>query len=61
MRKQRARYRASQPETIIPAQKPRRRWLKRLFGLAFLVGYAALMWYVVFPYIDQHFINQPAL
>jgi len=61
MSKQRARNRAVRPPGEATARKPKRRWLKRLFWLAFLMGYAALMWYVVFPYVDQHFVNQPAL
>jgi hypothetical protein len=29
--------------------------------LALLLGYAAVMWYVVFPWFDRTFVNQPAV
>ena len=39
----------------------RRPWMKRLIWLALLLGYAAVMWYFVFPWVDRTFINQPAI
>lgn len=55
-----ARYRATAPATLEPGPA-RRRWPRRLFWLALAIGYAALLWYVVFPWIDRTFVNRPAL
>lgn len=57
--KPRVRYRARPPA---PAdQGPGTRWVRRVVIVGLLLGYAALMWYVVFPYVDRTFVNQPAL
>lgn len=34
------------------------RWLAYL---VVVTGYVALMWYLVFPWVDKTFVNQPAL
>lgn len=59
--KPRARYRARPPSPAEEGRGARQRWVGRGVVVLLLLGYAALMWYVVFPYVDRTFVNQPAL
>jgi len=34
---------------------------RALLWLTLAVGYAALMWYIVFPWVDRHFVSRPTL
>jgi hypothetical protein len=40
---------------------PRARWARALVWLALVAGYVALMWFVVFPWVDRTFVSRPAL
>jgi hypothetical protein len=42
------------------AARPRRRLVRVAITLAIVLGYAALMWLVVFPWLD-HIVNRPAV
>lgn len=35
--------------------------LRWLVYLVIVAGYLALMWFIVFPWVDKTFVNQPAL
>lgn len=41
---------------LLPANRAQRIVVK----VAVLLGYAALLWFWVFPYLDRTFINRPA-
>jgi len=59
--KPKARYRAGIPPHTASAGRPRHRWRRLLILAVAIVIYAALLWYYVFPYVDQHFVNQPTI
>lgn len=40
---------------------PKKRGPRVVAYLAIVLAYAALMWFVVFPYVDRTFVNRPAL
>lgn len=40
---------------------PRRRGARTLVYLAMVLAYAALLWFVVFPWIDRTFVSKPTL
>jgi hypothetical protein len=40
---------------------PRRRWPRIAVIVAFILGYATILWYWVFPWLDRTFVNRPAL
>jgi cell division septal protein FtsQ len=37
------------------------RWARVGLWAAVVLGYIAIMWFVIFPWIDHTFINRPAL
>ena len=48
----------TQPTKRPPRERSRWRWV---VYLAVVAVYVALMWYLVFPWVDRTFVNQPAL
>lgn len=40
---------------------PRRRAGRIAVYLLLAIGYVALMWFLVFPWVDRTFVNRPAL
>lgn len=52
--------RAPAPKTP-PRFLPRARWARGLVYLAIALGYMAIMWFYVFPWVDRTFVNRPAL
>lgn len=40
---------------------PEGRWARVAFWTIVAAVYVALMWYVVFPWVDRTFVNRPAL
>ncbi|MCA1830847.1 MAG: hypothetical protein LC663_04970 [Actinobacteria bacterium] len=40
---------------------PQNRWARLAVYLFFAIAYAAVMWFLVFPWIDRTFVNRPAL
>jgi hypothetical protein len=40
---------------------PKRRWQRVTIYLVLTLGYAAVLWFYLFPYLDKTFINRPAL
>ena len=40
---------------------PRKRLPRFAIFLATTLGYAAILWYYVFPWLDRTFVNRPAL
>jgi len=56
-RKRKAARAPARPRRFLPTQ----RWARALIYLGIALGYMAIMWYWVFPWIDHTFINRPAL
>jgi len=40
---------------------PAKRWQRLLIWGVVAIGYTALMWFLVFPWVDRTFVNRPAL
>lgn len=40
---------------------PRKRATRLVVYVTLAIGYVALMWFVVFPWVDRTFVNQPSL
>lgn len=40
---------------------PKNRGRRIVMKLAIVLGYAAILWYWVFPWLDRTYINRPAL
>ena len=40
---------------------PAKRFPRYTILLAVTLGYAAILWYYVFPWLDRTFVNRPAL
>jgi hypothetical protein len=40
---------------------PSKRWQRVTTYVVVILGYAAVLWFYVFPYLDKTFINRPAL
>jgi hypothetical protein len=40
---------------------PRKRGARVLVYLALTLGYVALMWFLIFPWVDRTFVNRPAI
>lgn len=57
----------SKPRGRRPEARARRRFLPKqkaariVIYLGVAIGYGALMWFVVFPWVDKTFVNRPAL
>ena len=57
----RRRGRRARPARKPPRVLPRARWVRVLIYLAVVLGYMAVMWLYVFPWVDRTFVNRPAL
>jgi hypothetical protein len=57
----RAKYRARKLEPRPDTPRRAFRWRRTLVIVLFLVLYGAALWYVVFPWVDRSFVNQPAV
>jgi quinol-cytochrome oxidoreductase complex cytochrome b subunit len=40
---------------------PSKRWQRVVTFFVVALGYAAVLWFYVFPWLDRTFINRPAL
>lgn len=40
---------------------PKKRWQRVTTYLVLVLGYAAVLWFYLFPWLDKTFINRPAL
>ena len=56
-----AKYRAQRPAPPPPEPSRRSKWLRRVLWLGIALGYMAVLWYFVFPWVDRTFVNRPAV
>jgi hypothetical protein len=49
---------------VVPKRRrilPAKRWQRALIWIVIALGYMALMWFLIFPWVDRTFVNRPAL